>query len=264
MMRGFFMMLRNVLCGVVLLVPQVLCAQIIETKTLNDVLNKTDKKTLVVLDIDNTILEPLAPRATDQWFSAMVEHAKNIGYDYVGAVAAVLPMYYQAHAVSRVHLVEPCGATVIKNLCKKSLAVIALSSRSLPMIPYTKRQFGQLGINLTASGIGRVCTEFSLSYGLVKFLEGVTYCGNNDKGQALLALIDRLNLAPKKIVFVDDKEKNLVTVKQAVERRKINFMGMRFAGCDAKVKAFVLDEQSKQLLMPCKKVLQPTIALSTR
>jgi FMN phosphatase YigB (HAD superfamily) len=249
-------MLRKVICGVVLLIPHVLCAQIIETKTLKDVLNKTDKKTLVVLDIDNTILEPRAPRATDQWFSAMVEHAKSIGYDYPGAVAAVLPMYYQAHATSRVHLVEPCGAVVIKDLCKKSLAVIALSSRSLDMIPHTKRQFSQLGINFTVSGIGRVRTEFSLHYGLVKFLEGVTYCGNNDKGQALLALLDRLNLNPKKIVFVDDKEKNLVTVKQAVERRKINFMGMRFSGCDAKVKAFVLDEKSKQLLAPCKKNLQ--------
>ena len=52
-------MLRRYVLGIFLLVPRLVCAEIIETKTLKDVLPKADAQTLVVLDIDNTILYPL-------------------------------------------------------------------------------------------------------------------------------------------------------------------------------------------------------------
>jgi FMN phosphatase YigB (HAD superfamily) len=227
---------------------------ITEISSLKQLSQEVDAKTLVVLDIDNTIFEPQQVRATDQWFSAMFEHARSSGYDYQEAVVKVLPFYIDAHAYTKVTLIETCGVSVINDLCKKSLAVIALSARSLPMIPHTKRQFKDLGIDFTRSNVGHVRTDFTLNDGPVKFIDGVTYCGNNDKGETLLCVLDRLNLDPQKIVFVDDKEKNLKCVERSVARRKIPFIGKRFAACDAKVKAFVLDEKSKALIHQKEKV----------
>ncbi|MFA6264056.1 MAG: DUF2608 domain-containing protein [Candidatus Babeliales bacterium] len=237
-------------------------AAITEISSLKSIINDVNAQTLVVLDIDNTIFEPQQVRATDQWFCAMFEHACNNGYGYQEAVAKVLPFYIDAHADTKVTLVESCGVSVINDLCEKSLAVIALSARSLPMIPHTKRQFKDLGIDFTRSNVGHVRTDFTLNCGPVKFLEGVTYCGNNDKGETLLRVLDRLNLEPQKIIFVDDKEKNLKCVERSVARRKIPFIGKRFAACDAKVKAFVLDEKSKALIHPPKKVVQPLTPVS--
>ena len=51
-----------------------------------------------------------------------------------------------------------------------------------------------------------------------KYVEGVIFVGlKNDKGETLMRLLNQLGHQPKKILFIDDKEKNLHSVAAACE-----------------------------------------------
>jgi FMN phosphatase YigB (HAD superfamily) len=225
-----------------------LSASIVEISSMSKVASYVDAHSLVIFDIDNTLIEPQQTRATDQWFSAMVAHAQGLGYDTCQAVAQVFPYYERAHAHTTVRFVEKKIPAVLKNIVHNAQAVMALSSRSLPMIIHTQRQFKELGINLTASSLGTKEITFTLPLGPVCCTQGVAYCGNNDKGKVLQHLLHRWSLKPHKIVFIDDKEKNLQCVERATKKLGIPFIGLRYAACDAKVKSFVLDDASRALL----------------
>jgi hypothetical protein len=64
------------------------------------------------------------------------------------------------------------------------------------------------------------------------------FCGLNDKGTVLLAYLDHTNYKPDLIIFVDDRAKNITSVELAVKQRNIEFVGLRYAGCDQKIQNF--------------------------
>jgi FMN phosphatase YigB (HAD superfamily) len=72
-----------------------------------------------------------------------------------------------------------------------------------------------------------------------RFRSGVLFVGEtNDKGKLLLELLRRLGLRPSRIVFIDDKVKNVRSVDQALRQAKIPSMVFRYGAADARVKAF--------------------------
>ena len=76
------------------------------------------------------------------------------------------------------------------------------------------------------------------------------FCASNSKGDGLKALLNTTAFTPKKIVFVDDKEKYLRSVMEAATDLGIEFVGIHYAHLAEKVKQFVLDDESKALLVP--------------
>jgi len=227
-------------------------ASIVEIKSIDCVLKHVDKDSMVFFDIDNTICAADEARATDQWFSAMLAHAKTLGYQELPAVAAVLPYYEEAQKKSSVHAVESQVATIIRTLQQRHIPVMTLTARSLPFVHCTKRQLRSIGIDLSCALFKKTDCMFTLKNGKARFLNGCMFCGNNDKGEVLLQLLRAQQLAPKKIVFIDDKAKNLRCVQQALAKKNIAFVGLRYGKTDAEVKSFVLDDASKALLPVCK------------
>src|SRR3990170_4218529 len=106
-----------------------------------------NKKTLVIFDIDNTILEATETRAKDVWFSAMIKEGIQNGLSELQAVKKTLPYYYAAHKTTAVTPVDASGPTLVQALQKNNITVIALTARSLPMIEHTFQQLNSLGID---------------------------------------------------------------------------------------------------------------------
>ncbi len=231
-------------------------AEIIESSSIASVTQHvTDQKTLVVFDIDNTIMEANEIRATDQWFSAMVTYAQNNGYQGLDAVNAVLPFYEAAQKATTVKAVEAIVSTVISNFQQNGNTVIALTSRSLPFLECTPQQFASLNIDLTKSPLCTKNITLAIKHP-AQFHKGILFCSNNDKGEALQALLKELAFTPNKIVFIDDKEKYLLSVQKITLSMNVPFVGIRYSFLDAKVAAFVLDEESKKLIQPKNPITQ--------
>jgi FMN phosphatase YigB (HAD superfamily) len=74
------------------------------------------------------------------------------------------------------------------------------------------------------------------------------FCDGFYKGPALKAFLQgKPDLKVKKIVFVDDKLKNVESVKVAAQELGINFVGIRYGHTDVRTKAYALDEKSLML-----------------
>ena len=211
-------------------------------------LNKhvTCPDTLVVFDIDNTVLDI----PTDRWFASMFGHAKSLGHDDVAAINLILPHYFEQLKQVVVSPAESDTVAVIHALQDAGIATMALTTRSAPIADCTKQQLASIGVDFSKTAITPYDITFALKEPMAVLRGGVMYCGNNDKGQALKAVFNATGYKPKKIVFIDDKEKYVKSVMSAAGDLGIDCVGIRYSHLDQKLHEFVLDHESKALIKP--------------
>ena len=222
----------------------ILDAKIIEIKNISEVSNYAkDENTLVVLDIDNTILEPdnNDGYGSDQWFSALVKNKTDKGFNTISAIEMALPKYFKAHKTIKVKPVEENETLkIIKQLQNQKIPVMALTARSFPMIDTTFRQFKKMNIDLTQTALSNQTINFKKFKFPAKYNKGILFIGNNNKGKLLKTYLSTVSFEPSKIVMIDDKEHHLKKIETEFKGTKTSFIGLRYAFLDAKVKNFVL------------------------
>ncbi|MFH1644323.1 MAG: DUF2608 domain-containing protein [bacterium] len=221
-----------------------LTAQIIEIQNISE-LNQhaKDKNTLIVLDLDNTILEPdnETGEGSEQWFSAKVNNKVKKGLGSIEAIEKTLPSYYKIHKTLKVKPVEDNTIDTIKTLQKENTPIMGLTSRSFPMIKHTFRQLKEINLDLTPTTPGKKTMTFKKSEFPAKFNNGILFVGNNNKGKILKTYLSTISFEPEKIVMVDDKKHHLEKIDSEFKNSKISFIGLRYAFLDEKVKNFVLN-----------------------
>ncbi len=219
-------------------------AKIIEIKNISEISKYAkDENTLVVFDIDNTILEPdnNDGYGSDQWFSALVKSKTDKGFNTISAIEMVLPEYYKAHDSIKVKTVEENETLKVINLLQKQkIPVIALTARSLPMTNNTFRELKEINIDLTPTALSKQNITFKKNEFPAKYQKGILFVGNNNKGKLLKTYLSAVSFEPSKIVMIDDKEHHLKKIETEFKGTKTSFIGLRYAFLDAKVKNFVL------------------------
>lgn len=194
-----------------------------------------DNNTLVIFDIDNTLLHPATDLGSDQWFYHKVQELMLDGIDHQKALQEMLPIYF--HINHHIHLVptEADALEIVKQIQQKTDFVMCLTARSLPLIRVTQEQLRKNNFSFKLFDLKH--HEFHLTYPCC-YSDGVLFCASNDKGIALFALLDHVGFTPGKIIIIDDKEKNLHALINAAQKRKIPCIGLRYAGCDHRVVNF--------------------------
>ena len=201
----------------------------------------THKNCLVIFDIDNTLLFPKTDLGSDQWFSHMVEAQTKLGVDTNTAIKAVLPIYFHVHAKIDLVPTELDLTSKLAHIHTRCHHAICLTARSLPLVPATMAQLTKNNLDFPANPYAHLFIAIEHSFDLPHphmYKNNVLFCGLNDKGTILLAYLDHINYKPDLIVFVDDKAKNITAVELAAKQRNIEFVGLRYAGCDQRVQDF--------------------------
>jgi len=201
-----------------------------------------EPKTLVILDIDNTISEPTNEVGSDQWFSACIKKEIDAQLDKIEAINKVLPSYFAAQKKAKVKPVETETVKIIQSLQKQKFPVLGLTARSLPLIDCTHKQLKSINVDLSRSSLSKKDITFSDYPFPTKYQKGIIFCGNNNKGQILKKYLDLISFQPSKIIFVDDKKSNLETVEKEFKNSRISFIGLRYSYLDEKVNNFTLKE----------------------
>jgi hypothetical protein len=221
-------------------------AEIVEKKNITSIAEyvKINQEGLcVVFDLDNTTMRPIKDEGSDEWFSAYVQHYVDQGMDYGHAVATVLPILFKEQVNAIMQPVEPEVVTIIKDLQRKGICVIALTARSLELQACTLKQLQSIDIDFSKTGLR---SEQPLSFSDLphpaQYSHGVMFCSRNAKGKALLQLFEKTKFQAKKIVFIDDKQQYHECVQKELGEQGINdFIGIRYSFLDEKVKNFKLD-----------------------
>lgn len=203
--------------------------------TVLDYIEPTD--TLVIFDIDNTLAHPTEELSSDEWFCYMVNKKMATGFDYLTSIYYALPKAFYAQFYIPLKPTEPDIPKLIAHLVDKGVAVMALSTRSIFIAERTLEQLDKININFFMPNISPDDLVLSMKHPCF-YKQGILFGGNNDKGQALHCFFKTMNYHPKKIIFIDDKMKNLISVEKALKMCRIPFVGIRYSGCDEKVKNF--------------------------
>ncbi len=201
--------------------------------------------TLVIFDIDNTLAAPKLEIGSDQWVNYLVEEKMKLGLDLQQAFNAVLPTYFHVQFKIAMHPVEDITPRFILGLQAQGVSVIALTARSIFVASRTLDQLDDMRVEL---GIKGHADELHLNMPIpCIYMHGVIFSGNNDKGLVLIELLNNIDFKPTKIIFIDDKLKNIVAVEYAAQKCSIEFIGIRYSRCDERVANFNPVKAQEQL-----------------
>ena len=194
--------------------------------------------TLVVFDIDNTLIEPESQLGSDQWFYHLVDVGMRRGMSSTQSNRWADGTFNDMQSRIRIRSVDPETPEVLARLRRDGIRYFALTARSSGIHETTRRQLEKTGLSMTAGGFnpGAASKPGMIGKGSL-YDHGVFYIGETgpSKGEALMRILQLSGCRPERIVFIDDKEKHARSVHESLTRAGIPHLCLRFSKCDAKV-----------------------------
>lgn len=211
--------------------------KIIETFHFREILNYVDQETLVILDIDDTLLLPQQTLGSDVWFRWHMQKMINEGMSQKEALAKAILDWEAVRKITKVKLVEPDTDKVVAEMQAKGIKIIGLTTQGLELSHCTTRQLKQINIDLSKTAPHDLQFYFTNIRGCL-YRDGLLFTGGTHKGHALLSFFKHIDFHPKKFVFINDKESHLVEVEKELEPLGHTFIGLRYSNGDERVKNF--------------------------
>lgn len=232
--------MRNLIILFVLLISQLSQAEVIETNSYRDVLKYVTADTLVVTDLDNTVIEPVQTLGSDQWGEAMGKKLLAAGFEKTQAVEMHVSMFALVQQYTKVKTVEPDTSSIIDYLKSQNIPVLGLTARPVYIADRTLDLVKS--VNLSLTGLDEVAdiVRRDQNPNEIVYKSGVVFVGPmNNKGLVLKNIVDQLKKTQfKRIIFVDDKVHHAVNVDKAFENSGIEVKSLRYGAADEKVHSY--------------------------
>ncbi|CRX38870.1 DUF2608 domain-containing protein [Estrella lausannensis] len=212
-------------------------ALIVETHSIESVRTHAGPTTLILFDIDNTLIEPVQELGTDQWFEHRLTEYKALGLPAGEAKEKTVSEYVAIHSITKVKPVEKVTPSLIAQLQQEGYICMGLTARGLSLATRTVEQLKSVGIELTQTAPSKEEFYFTNHHGVL-YRAGILFASGTHKGNALVKLLRHLHYCPDKIVFIDDKLNQLKDVEHTLENEGIAFVGLRYGFLDEKVAGF--------------------------
>ena len=199
-------------------------------KDIIPILEKADKNTLVVFDVDNVISAPAdligRPKARKIRREIFKEYENKYGIERVKRIHAL----YMLKAKGE--LVEPDIKTIISSLQQKGVPTIALTAKGTEKFGSIVDPMEWRLSQLEEKGITFIYPPHNKRVLWQKeagFEKGIVFSGKQSKGEALdYFLKNVVKWKPKKIIFVDDNTDYLKSVSYMCEENSIEFIGFQY------------------------------------
>ncbi len=219
-----------------LLTPGLSLGLVRDCSTIQEVLSEATPDTLVVFDIDNTLIRPCQLLGSEEWFQYHLKQKKEALRNDEEALNQTLDLLHSIYAVTKVQPMEPETAKVVGQVQNRGGMVIGLTSRGPMSANMTIRHLTSVGIDLS------VASPTKASFPLIDLSEtlyhrGIIFSNGKSKRQSLLSFFRQLSWRPQRIVYVNDQGKYLDEVS-AFENEGISYTGLRYSRGDAYMQNF--------------------------
>ena len=198
--------------------PSIALGEIYDSNTFETIFSHASPKTLVVLDINNTLMHTAQELGSDRWAKYVIEkkmREENLSKEEV--MSSFVTEWEKILLTSEVLPVEPLIPQWIYTLQKNNIPMIGLTARNVEMAYCTVNQLRSIDIDLSQTSPHPVTLEIVGGYAS-KHVQGIIFVGlSNDKGETLRRFLNQINCKPEKIFVVDDKKKNIESVQKAFE-----------------------------------------------
>ena len=162
--------------------------------------------TIVVLDLDETLIEPVGFLGSKIWYYEYFNHVRQQTQSPEGKSHAIaMRVWNRVQSHLQMKLVDPSAIEWIQKRQQRRTPVIALTARRPELRRVTMEQLERLGL------------FFHPLYKLSSIESGVHFVGEfKPKGEALLQLIQENSINVKRVIFVDDSINNQVSVSESL------------------------------------------------
>lgn len=220
--------------------------KIIESNQIKTLTDHVKPGTVVILDLDNTVMESQLELGSDQWFVQLCVQASTFIADKTEALAFAIALYHEIQKIVRTQAVEKEVVDIIKSLQASGIPVIAVTARDACLEHATVRQLHDIGIHLEGFKLPR--KEFTVNGRPVASVGGIIYCGGQDKGLCFQGAVEGTGIKIPAAIMVDDKGKYLDQVRLVAEAVGIKeYTGIRYGHLDAKVRLLDMSKAGHQL-----------------
>lgn len=194
-------------------------------------------KPLLILDLDNTVQEPGKGNVrqllgSDQWFEAYLEREKHRHKDFATALNLTLAVYDYVQIRSTMKAVEAETPSIIKNIQEHKIPILGLTTRGGNLMPATLRQLKSLNIafehELFAKEIMMLEDKAKVGSRAGLVTHGIIFCNGRNKGECLKQFLNNVHIKPHKIVFADDKLKNVQQLQTMCDANSIPYLGLHY------------------------------------
>ena len=216
----------------------VLQGQIIELDHFDDLPSYVTKDTLIILDIDDTLLIPVQMLGCDEWFTHQFQKYIQEGMDHAKALEKSLTEWEAIRHLTQMEIVESGSEKIIQTLQEEGFSVMGLTTQELVLSARTRDHLLEQKIDLSKTAPSQRDHYFQMGDYGVLYRKGVLFTSGRHKGEALFYLCDMMDHDPKRIVFVNDKATHLAEIEVSAEKRGIEFVGLRYSYSDSRKKAF--------------------------
>jgi hypothetical protein len=208
-----------------------------------NLLEKADKETLILIDVDSTLTTPTDPylrRAAIHQYRAIYN---AVTFGFTPNQRRIFDHVLVTQSPSR--LVENVWPHIIKNLQNKGIMILALTAAKMGPLPplldhfpdWRYQQLKELGIDFSPIFPGSILFKDLEDWGGEHpgIEKGIIYSGHKiKKGEILPHVLSTINFSPTYIIFIDDKEDNIRSVSSTIQEKypHVKFLGIHYKGLE--------------------------------
>lgn len=222
-----------------MVLPTLLCGKIIETDSMMSILDYVQDNTLVIADLDNTLIESKNQLGSSQWGDYLGTLFTEPSKSFEEIDFLVAETWCKVQPLIKIRCVDPLTPQIINQVCEHGIIFMGLTARRPSEIHYTHKQLASVRITLS-NIIEEGFLEGTLDprKGII-YHQGVVYCTPiNKKSYGIKLFLEKSKLCPKRIIFIDDKLTHVKDVGLLVEDLGIDYLGIRFSRADERVISF--------------------------
>ncbi len=217
-----------------------------QTNKIVDIFKYIDDKTLVIFDIDNTLIETIQEFGSYAWSCCMTSRFQAKGYGIQDAMKRSCAAFAQIEEFVEFKTVESETLDVINKLQNKNIKTMALTKRLFSMKQSTSKQLSSVNITFLQNAIHDKEIEFDSMAG---FADGILYSGLNDsKGEWLITFLEKIDYLPANVLFVDDAKHHIDEMHKTLNVKGIPTTCIHYGATDLRMSQFNPARADKDLL----------------
>ena len=200
-------------------------------------LAESTKRTLLVLDIDDTLLTSDGFFGSDKWY----EWHNTLPASDPGKVPCLFDVISLNYETGGQRATQPDGPALVNAV---QVDKLLLTSRNPLYRGGTLRTLRDAGYALPAPLAGQTdgsSWDFRKAPDAapvrITYDQGVFMTTGQDKGLALLALLQRLHTRYDRVVLVDDGKKNIDNMQNALRKAGVDYLGLHYLRVDKSIAA---------------------------
>lgn len=206
-------------------------AKIVQTQHIEDVLALIDEDTWFLVDLDNCMFEGAQALGHASWFYDELQQRMQKGMNREDAIADAYPDWIKTQKVCKVKPLENNFVPILLALQGKGITIMGLTHRQPSVADSTARQVGSLGFDFLKTAPSKESFVIPAKTPTLYF-QGILFVGDyNKKIDIFEPFLSMIQKSPKKIVFIDDKRKNVEELEN-LTRYGIEYIGVHYTAIE--------------------------------